>query len=459
MWKKVGDQNRNRFVFSLGCALVIVLCLGLVLTADRVVGMVEHVSSVETQFNFPRYLSQTEIDGPPPLNGTPRYRKVSTNILQRGSNINWSELDQSGPYDVVVISDSFLGGPDGEYMVRRMALEKNLSVLHIYVNRIQSTRGVPLLTLVILTNNGFLKDVGAKYVIIGFAERGIDDNIRKVTSLNESVEIENLSATEKRPKNNPSAPKQPGFLNALISSIDQKMNGFDRFFSKASINLTLVKTWGKNDLLSLTGETTSDGMVRFADLNETRFIHPVYGSRLLYHRDDLIFTQMPYPDTAIGINDDLNVLSERLNRQGISLIFIPGISAYSMHYAYIRNPPTSRNPFFEIMRELNRTYEFVDVKAFADEKLANGTPDLSGVGDPAHWTWRFTWDLGDRIRFIPAGQISAPVDLHHREEEYTRAANAFRVVAFEKKTDDPWAIRNEERIRAGIKIPMGWYSA
>ncbi|MDD1719505.1 MAG: tetratricopeptide repeat protein, partial [Methanoregulaceae archaeon] len=429
---------------------MILVISGLIAGTSFLVAAVERTTLIETKFNFPRFLSATEIHGPPQLPGEVRYVWIKSDEISKGEGINWSKIRKGGPYDIVVIGDSFLGKPEaGHYFVKKFAIRNNFSVLHIQTNFFYFCEENPAIMLGILTKNGFLKDVKAKYVILGLAERGL---FRHMSTLLQPDGTYVLPGTNgSGPGNNGgrspgTKPVKGDTIGKLSASLDKMTMRIDRFFEDAGRNITLVKTWVNNDILSLAGEKTNDGSVRFAWLNESRFSHPVYHKRLIYNDKDLTFRNITFPESVIEMNDMFDTYALQLRNDNITLVFIPGISAYSTYYDYIENPPSVRNPFYKIMDELNRTYVYIDMKRVADEKQAQGVHDLSGVGDFSHWTWRLTEDIPDLLPGpVGPGRDITPTPTGKRSE-YINAVKAFRGMIYENGRTDPWALNNDARL-------------
>ena len=552
----MNSNTRNRYVFFFVCCAIIVLFLGSILIGSIIVAGVLGNENIATKFNFPRYYSMTELSGPPVIPGNVSYALYQTDAIKKGANINWTDMRNQGPYDCVVISDSFLASAGGQYFLKKIAYHHNLRILHIFTNHIEYCQGSPPSMLVLLTNNGFLRDVGAKYVILGIAERSLSTRIPIRGGINVSEELPGIPGSTNMNISPASSHSPPvvtgcspsrgaagsdvtitnlsgsGFLpgatvilgpdrNRVVASdvmvvspnritcrfsippetlpgryhiqvinpdqkagankaftvtagndsIEQTMrrkNGIpdtsivffknilgsasrftesiDTFFSDASENLTLLKTWIKNIILSLTGDATNDGSLRFAGLNESRFTHPLYASRLIYFKDDTSFQKMVFPEAVIVFDDQMDEIAYRLRKDNITLIFIPGVSAYSSYYVYIDDPPTLRDPFFEIMRCLDRSYIFVDTKQVADEKQARNVPDLSGIGDPAHWTWRLTDGIPDPIAISGSADEFSPSGTGEGMDEYADAVRAFREVIYERDCRDTWALNNDARL-------------
>ena len=157
--------KQPRYVLLFLCSLILLFIFVLAFTAPLLITAVKSDPDITTQFNFPRYLSATEIAGPPKIQGTVRYSFYSSDPEKRGAEINWSHILDDGPYDVVIIGDSFLGGTQaGSNMCRKISADDHVSVLHFYTNDIEYGGKNPFQLLTILTNNEFLKKTGAKVI-------------------------------------------------------------------------------------------------------------------------------------------------------------------------------------------------------------------------------------------------------------------------------------------------------
>jgi hypothetical protein len=446
--------KRPRYILLFFCCLVLLIILALALVAPVLIKAVKSDREIETKFNFPRQLSQTELTAPPKIQKPYRYTLIMTDQEKRGKDINWSLILEKGPYDVVIIGDSFLGSGAGIYLCRKISADNNVSVLQISTNYIDYA-AEPFQMLVVLTNSGFLKKTGARVIILENAERTLPGWIIHTGDLTRSDPPPGLIPggyntsplkNGNTPRLNGSVPNAAQSMNiSVLTVMNESIETIDDFFRNESRDMITLKTWIKNDILSLIGSKSNDETLYFVRMNESRFTNPLYASQLIFYHDDIDFFHRPdsvYPDDYLRMNGNLNTMSEKLQNQNISLIFLPAVSAYNTYYPYIIDPPTVRNPLFEIMYELNRSYILVDTKKIADDLLQKGETDLSGVGDPAHWTWKMTDAVSDEIN-LSAQSITQP-DIHNQntQDEYNRAVQAFRTVIYERgPPDDPWAFK------------------
>jgi hypothetical protein len=439
--------KQPKYILLFACLAILAAILGSAFAASFLIRTVKSDPHIETQFNFPRYLSDTEIAAPPENEGKGRYFFVQTDPKNEGREINWTRVLDNGPYDVVVISDSFLGLPSGKNLCREISVKNNVSVLHIYAIFFENSGGSPFRMLALLTGNGFLKKTGARVVILEDAERTLPGYILQAPDLTRSVPLPSPARIKKNtiavPKSNSTRPLALSLLIRINSSVTK----IDRFFEGNSYNLVILKTWTKNEILSLTGSKSDDGTLVFRRINESRFTSAVYSSNLIFHQNDITAfhsLNTSYPEDCIRMNQNLNAVAGSLQDQNMTLIFIPAVSAYNTYYPYIIDPPTVRNPLFEILRELNRSYILIDTKAVAEKMQQEGQKDLSGIGDPAHWTWKMAEVVGDEIDLDAKPDRHTGSSAHDTGGEYSRAVQAFRTVIYERgDTRDPWAFRND----------------
>lgn len=457
--------RRPKYLLFFFCCVVLVIILVLALAAPVLITAVKSDHKIETKFNFPRQLSETELTPPPKIQKPYRYSLIMTDPEKRGKDINWSLILEKGPYDVVMIGDSFLGSGAGIYLCRKISADNNVSVLQISTNYIDYAEE-PFQMLVVLTNSGFLKKTNAHVIILENAERTLPGWINMAGNLSRSDPPPELLSREKETsplKSGNIPPFNSSVLNAaqplngsVLTTINVSVESIDEYFRNESRDLITVKTWIKNDILSLVGSKSNDETLYFVQMNESRFTNTLYASQLIFYHDDIDYFHRPdavYPEDYIQMNDNLNTMSRKLQAQDMNLIFLPAISAYNTYYPYIIDPPTVRNPLFEIMRELNRSYILIDTKTIADNLQQKGEKDLSGIGDPAHWTWRMTDAISEEIN-TSSGTKTLPDTDQNRKMEYNRAVQAFRSVIYERGApDDPWAYKIDGGIYERLNDP------
>jgi tetratricopeptide (TPR) repeat protein len=436
--------KKPTYVLLFACCLMLVLLFFSALAASLIVDKVVSNKEIKTRFNFPRVISETEMVAPEEIQGAAGYTMIRTDAKKRGTEINWNAILKKGPYDVVVISDSFLATDHGKNLLKELSVRNNVTVLHIFTNNIVYSANNPFRMLVLLTNNGYIKKTGAKYVILETAERTLPDKIKNSGSLTDSKPLPQPAYARN------SASTQSNLSqsrNTISGEIERSSKNIDNYLNQKVKDAVVLKTWLKNDILSILWKRSNDGSFYFEPINESRFTSTVYHSRLIFFEDDIGSfhnRNTTYPEDCIEMNNRLNTISRKLEDQNVSLLFMPAVSAYNTYYPYIIDPPTARNPLFEILRELNHTYVLVDTKAIVNRMQLGGEKDLSGIGDPAHWTWKVSEAIAQEIDLHakPGSDLPAPP-----QDEYDRAVRAFRSVIYERgESDDPWALGLDGRI-------------
>lgn len=110
-------------------------------------------------------------------------------------------------------------------------------------------------------------------------------------------------------------------------------------------------------------------------------------NRLLVYHDDLNNIDRFTEEAVAALNNDLNLLSDELSKDGITLLFMPSADKYDLYYDYIvHNGDYPKNNFFPLLRELPKRYRLVDTKAILAPLLANGTKDVY-YADDTHWSF------------------------------------------------------------------------
>lgn len=436
--------KKPTYVLLFACCFMLVLLFFSALAASLIVDTVVSNKEIKTRFNFPRFISETEMMAPEEIQGADGYTMIRTDAKKRGTEINWNAILKKGPYDVVVISDSFLATDHGKNLLKKLSIEKNVTVLHIFTNNIAYSANNPFRMLVLLTNNGYIKKTGAKYVILETAERTLPDTILKSGLLNDSKPLPQPAS---RINSTGTQTNLSRSQNTISDEIGKSSKNIDNFLIQKGNDIIVLKTWLKNDILSILWKRSNDGSFYFEPINESRFTSTVYHSRLIFFKDDIAAyhnRNVTYPDDCIEMNNRLNAISRKLKDQNVSLLFMPAVSAYNTYYPYIIDPPTARNPLFEILRELNRTYVLIDTKEIVNRMQLDGEKDLSGIGDPAHWTWKVSEATAREIDLHAEPGSDLPAT---PQDEYDRAVRAFRSVIYERgESDDPWALRLDGRI-------------
>lgn len=107
---------------------------------------------------------------------------------------------------------------------------------------------------------------------------------------------------------------------------------------------------------------------------------------MLFFKGDLQNIDLNNTENAvINLNEELNNLSAILQQRKIKLIILPSPDKYDFYYDYIINKMSYPKPmFFEIMKQLEKDYIYVDSKAIL-KKIALTKKDIYYYDD-SHWS-------------------------------------------------------------------------
>ena len=256
--------------------------------------------------------------------------------------------------DVITIGDSFSQGGGGglnRYYQDYIASLNNCSVLNL--DHYQDVDFISTLSLFL--NNGFITQAHPRFVLIGATERGLMRMAQDVDfTKTESVE------TVRGYKLYPHLSHPPGV----------------RFINNGNFKMLLNALWFR---------FTDHGLfsnVRVADLEKEMF-SVQDGNRLLY---------LPYkPDFAAAdvqrLNENMNMLADRLNAHGIQLIYMPYVDKYTLYCKWLKRKKYPESQFFEMLRPLPKRYRFIDTKALLRGALERGEKDIF-YADDTHSTWK-----------------------------------------------------------------------
>jgi len=241
-------------------------------------------------------------------------------------------------------------------------------------------------------NNNFFEEIQAKIIILEFCERG--DKITPLLEINLSAEkpIEDRSKTVKMDDD----PSNESYIDKLEISIDD----VEAFFEKYTIPMVRMKTRILNLIVTPFLQHTIDGEVRLAQLNQSMFSHNRYSNIMLFHESELRYTKVNSTKEAIQVNEKLNNISNLLLKRHISLVYLPAISSYTIHYNLLVEKEYSQNNYYNTLESLNKTYTYINTKETSSELILEGVTDLYGTGIIAHWNWPLTKRISDELREI-----------------------------------------------------------
>lgn len=267
--------------------------------------------------------------------------------------------------DLITIGDSFSqggGGGKNRYYQDYIATLYNLSVLNL-----EHYKDVDFIsTISLFLNNGFIDQVKPRYVLIGATERGMMDMAGKI-DFNKSVDIETMRKYKLYP--HMTHPPNVPFINN--GNFKMLINGL--FFKFRDHGLF------------------SD--VHVADLRQN-FFSVKDGSKLLY---------LPYKPRfnaheVRALNDNMNLLADRLRAKGIELIYMPYVDKHTLYSKWLVHRKFPESTFFELLRPLPKRYTYIDTKALLREELEKGELDIF-YADDTHSSWKASRKIFSTIRF------------------------------------------------------------
>ncbi|MFA6339262.1 MAG: hypothetical protein WCW87_04390 [Candidatus Paceibacterota bacterium] len=120
----------------------------------------------------------------------------------------------------------------------------------------------------------------------------------------------------------------------------------------------------------------------------TNFFTAKDQNHLLVYHDDVKNISKFNESSIHHLNAELNVLAEELQREKITLIFMPVVDKYDLYYDYLFNRGQfPENPFFSLLRKEPKKYIFIDTKVILESMLKNDTNDLY-YPDDTHWSYK-----------------------------------------------------------------------
>jgi len=270
----------------------------------------------------------------------------------------------SNKIDMITIGVAFPGGGAGglnKFYQDYLATYTDLNILNI--KQIKASRSY-LETIAMLLNSGTLKKYSIKYVLVESTQTKIVTRFSSFIDykavLPNSYSCENIFIkVDKRVLNLPTVQ----FIN----------NGNFKYFT-----YNLLYHISPNAYIS---------KVYKEKLNSPLFSIG-NGDDLLFSKKDIKSISKNTKDNLEKVNDELNTLAELLQTQGIKLIFLPVVSKYNLYRDFIKNKHNyPQDPFFDIMRKLDKNYIFVDTKALLFEELRKGIKDIFYIDD-THWSYK-----------------------------------------------------------------------
>jgi hypothetical protein len=279
----------------------------------------------------------------------------------------YKEIYNKQPIDIITIGDSFShGSPGGKnpYYQDYLASKYNLNVLNIdpidpydYFS-----------TVVGLYKSGFLKQSHTKYLIIESVERFFPRRF------SQDLNISQYKA-----------------LSPTISGKTFKVRHLDvPIISTANYKLPYYS------FLYLFKDNAKKDVYKF-ELSKNLFTHNINNKILIFH-DDIKNIPQFTEENIIKMNKNFNTIAKLLSKLNIKLIILPAPDKYDIYSLYIKKNKYPNNPFFKLIRPLQKEYIFIDTKQILTDKLKQGILDLY-YPDDTHWNYKASEAIINQSRF------------------------------------------------------------
>ena len=147
----------------------------------------------------------------------------------------------------------------------------------------------------------------------------------------------------------------------------------------------------KYELLSSIGflnGSRNNTKVEKLELKKKLFSHNK-GNNLYFLKGDLKSNGKFRPEKLDRMHNNLNLLSDLLNKKNITLHFLPSPNKLTAYQSQLVKPLEGRNKsvFFEKLKSLpNKRYNYVDSLEIIDTFIKNGTMDVYHFDD-SHWNY------------------------------------------------------------------------
>lgn len=111
-------------------------------------------------------------------------------------------------------------------------------------------------------------------------------------------------------------------------------------------------------------------------------------NHLLVLHDDINNISTFTDKSVTQLNNELNVLSDELKKDGITLLFMPCADKYDLYYDSIENKSKyPKNPFFLLLQKQPKHYLLVDTKKILHPLLEKNIQDIY-YADDTHWSYK-----------------------------------------------------------------------
>lgn len=277
--------------------------------------------------------------------------------------------------DILTLGDSFsIGSGNGEnpYYQDYMASKNNIKVLNVYKYKNNNL----LTTLCILMNSGWLEKYKIKRILLECAERFCINEFGGEIDIGKNDSIENIQQFLNKYKRINRLPNI-----SFINTGNYKYLIFNLLYNRSN---------------NLSGSVTFSGIV-IRQLNEELFSGN-NGTKFLCLIHEITSTKSCTDDSVNKMNDNINLIANLLKKKEVKLFFMPVVGKYNLYSDKIINNNYPNSCFFEILRQADKDYIFIDTKEILKEAVSKGEKDIFWQDD-SHWTFNAIKIVFNNIRF------------------------------------------------------------
>jgi hypothetical protein len=298
-------------------------------------GYIYDANNYDSKVKFKKYFDRTK-----------QYKQVSE-----------ISLDTTNTFDFVSIGDSFSAQGTIGYQ-NCLVYKTKIKLLDIDRDLYDS----PIQGLYDLINGGFFEKNKTKYVILQNVERGFVDRGRSISKTNKFT-IDSLKQI---------------FINKDKSKKEHDKISKDQFFSKENIRFVM---YNFNYLFDDNANVSPTYKV-----STTKRLFSVSDHKLLFFEDDIkVLISNNDKKLIDNLNNELNILSDKLAKLNIKLIVLPSPDKYDIYYNYIVNKEKYEKPiFFDHFNTLKKNYIYINSKDILSKAISS-QKDVYFYDD-THWS-------------------------------------------------------------------------
>ena len=267
--------------------------------------------------------------------------------------------------DLLTIGDSFSNGGGGYCYQNYLVNTNNLRVLNVSKVKILNADVGYIESIIVLSNSGLLKKINPKSILIESVQRKALRRFAKDIDFTLSLNLKNnkndtSKSIFKKITSAPAKIPKATFINninynALIYNV--LYNFDDRAYFSKIYKLPLTKELFTNKKPQL----------------------------LLCYKNDIENIPKETETKIKWMNNNFNILSDKLKKQNIDLYVMPVVDKYTLYLPYIKNNKYPKSIFFDKLTKLEKRYYFINTKEILRTEIKKGKKDLYWADD-THWS-------------------------------------------------------------------------